>query len=218
MALMILFVVIGVLSLIGAVAYHFLQQRPSSETSRTTQPNVSSLVGGGSLEPPVKGDDGDNSKGDGNQHKAQNPVEEPSTTDVLKSPPSEIEPPMDFSEPAPDASSSPREGNDGPDFVFRDRRRRPPTRQKAAENPREEIPHESEESGATLERGSLNLLAVPQSDVYWRGRKIGRTPLFEYSMPAGRHSLELRAVNGDSRQTVSVAIAGGGTTRRTVRY
>jgi hypothetical protein len=65
--------------------------------------------------------------------------------------------------------------------------------------------------------GALNLLAIPRADVFWRGQKIGRTPLFEHPMPAGRHSLELRPVDGGPATAVTIVVTAGQTTRRSLR-
>ena len=89
------------------------------------------------------------------------------------------------------------------------RRRRPqqrPARPPAAE----------EVQPASGPPGSLNLLAIPNATVIWRGRRIGRTPLVERAMPPGRHALVVRDDDGAER-TITVTIRSGETTRRTVR-
>ena len=65
--------------------------------------------------------------------------------------------------------------------------------------------------------GRLNLMAIPEADVYFRGRKVGRTPLVEHSLPAGTHRLELRPVNRSPTRTVTARIRPGQTTRIAVR-
>lgn len=209
LVLMILFVGLGVLSLIGAVTYQLLQPRESPPPPR---PHIESLVGVTSLE------NGSSSGQDDGQDDGQIPADEPPASD--DSPPSQVDSvPLAESEgPTSDASASPEEDSEDDDFVFRHRRRRPPTRPRSQEGENGQGPNETDDSELNIQSGSLNLLAVPQSDVYWRGRRIGRTPLFEYSLPAGQHALELRALDGESRHTIHLAIIAGSTTRRTVRY
>jgi serine/threonine-protein kinase len=65
--------------------------------------------------------------------------------------------------------------------------------------------------------GSLNLLAIPQAVVSFRGRVIGRTPLLEHPLPPGRHTLALRPVAGGPEESVVVEIRPGEVTHRRVR-
>jgi serine/threonine-protein kinase len=65
--------------------------------------------------------------------------------------------------------------------------------------------------------GKLNLLAVPPAKVSWRGKSIGRTPLFERAMPAGTHTLVLEPTGEGSSKTITVEIHPGATTRRVVK-
>jgi serine/threonine-protein kinase len=62
----------------------------------------------------------------------------------------------------------------------------------------------------------LNLVAVPSAEVFVRGRSLGETPLVGVELPAGRHTLELRSVEGETRR-VTVTIRSGEVTRESVR-
>jgi len=64
--------------------------------------------------------------------------------------------------------------------------------------------------------GRLNLVAVPSAEVFVRGRSLGETPLVGVELPAGRHTLELRSVEGETRR-VTVTIRSGEVTRESVR-
>ena len=65
--------------------------------------------------------------------------------------------------------------------------------------------------------GRLNLLAIPPAEVFRRGRRLGRTPLFNVSLPPGRHRLTLRPLGGGRSKTITVRIKSGQTVRRSVR-
>ncbi|MCC7536599.1 MAG: protein kinase [Deltaproteobacteria bacterium] len=65
--------------------------------------------------------------------------------------------------------------------------------------------------------GSLNLMAIPESDVYLRGRRLGRTPLVGTVLPEGTHRLELRPLNGSPRRFVTARIHPNRTTRLALR-
>ncbi len=65
--------------------------------------------------------------------------------------------------------------------------------------------------------GTLNLLVIPPSDVYFQGRRIGRTPLVKQRLPAGRHVLSIRPTDGRAPRSVPVVILAGKNTRRTIR-
>lgn len=62
---------------------------------------------------------------------------------------------------------------------------RPPRKGTKVPSPRELVPTKS---GAT---GFLSVRAIPQSDIYLDGRKIGRSPIARHAVPTGRHSLKL---------------------------
>ena len=87
------------------------------------------------------------------------------------------------------------------------------------ERPGRELAPASEDEEARPETapGLLNLLAIPQSTVRFRGRVIGRTPLFERSFPPGRHTLTLEPVAGGSAESITVDIRSGEVAYRRVR-
>jgi serine/threonine-protein kinase len=64
--------------------------------------------------------------------------------------------------------------------------------------------------------GRLNLLAIPAAEVFLRGRSLGRTPLFNAELPAGRHRLTLRPLAGGTQKTIVVTIRPGETLRKSV--
>ncbi len=66
--------------------------------------------------------------------------------------------------------------------------------------------------------GTLNLMAIPPAAVYLGRRRLGRTPLVNFQLPAGRHTLELRALEGGERKRVRVVIRAGERTRESVRF
>ena len=77
----------------------------------------------------------------------------------------------------------------------------------------------SERSGREVARetGTLNLLAIPRSEVFRRGRSLGTTPLVGQSLPAGRHRLVVRALDGSGEQALIVEIRADERTSRSVR-
>ena len=44
--------------------------------------------------------------------------------------------------------------------------------------------------------GKLRLITVPWTDIYYKGRKIGQTPLIDVEFPSGR--INLHAINKES--------------------
>ncbi len=66
--------------------------------------------------------------------------------------------------------------------------------------------------------GTLSLDTSPWTDVYFQGRKLGTTPIFELALPAGRQ--KLRAVNRDAKidRTLEVNIVDGELTTRKVTW
>ena len=74
-------------------------------------------------------------------------------------------------------------------------------------------PRNSTETG----HGTLNLLVIPPSDVFFQGRSIGRTPLVRQRLPAGRHVLRIRPTDGRPPRSLPVVIRAGQTTKRTLR-
>ncbi|MBL8955576.1 MAG: serine/threonine protein kinase [Myxococcaceae bacterium] len=66
--------------------------------------------------------------------------------------------------------------------------------------------------------GTLSLDTTPWTDVYFQGRKLGTTPIFEVELPAGRQ--KLRAVNKQAKidRMVEVVIVDGELTTRKVKW
>ncbi|UJR84586.1 serine/threonine-protein kinase [Sandaracinus amylolyticus] len=87
-----------------------------------------------------------------------------------------------------------------------------------SETPARRAPRERARDTAPRASGRINLLAIPQAEVFLRGRSLGRTPLVERELPAGAHSLELREVGGTRRERVRVEIRPGERTDRSVRF
>ena len=75
---------------------------------------------------------------------------------------------------------------------------------------------ESPAPAQPAEPGRLNLLALPAAEVFLGARSLGTTPLLGVELPAGQHSLRLRAVGGDAEKTVRVVIRPGEQTRTSV--
>ncbi|MBI2894981.1 MAG: protein kinase [Deltaproteobacteria bacterium] len=71
-------------------------------------------------------------------------------------------------------------------------------------------------TGAT-QPGLLNLLAVPNADVFEGGQRLGRTPLLRLPLRPGRHTLRLRSVQGDEERAIVITIESGTVTARSVR-
>jgi serine/threonine-protein kinase len=67
-------------------------------------------------------------------------------------------------------------------------------------------------------KGTLSLDTTPWTDVYFQGRKLGTTPIFEVPLPSGRQ--QLRAVNREANidRTVEVVITDGALTTRKVQW
>lgn len=78
--------------------------------------------------------------------------------------------------------------------------------------------------GAARGVGYINVRAIPQSDVFLDGRRIGRSPIIKRAVPAGRHQIRLvprREVLGQgvsrAAKNVGVTIAAG-ETKNIVEY
>lgn len=63
--------------------------------------------------------------------------------------------------------------------------------------------------------GRINVLAVPAGEVFFRGERLGETPLVGSPLPAGRQRLEIRW--GEERRTVTVRVRSDHLTTLTVR-
>ncbi|MBK7860766.1 MAG: protein kinase [Archangiaceae bacterium] len=66
--------------------------------------------------------------------------------------------------------------------------------------------------------GTLSLDTSPWTDVYFQGRKLGTTPIFEVALPAGKQ--KLRVVNREAKidRTVEITIVDGALTTRKVSW
>ena len=62
------------------------------------------------------------------------------------------------------------------------------------------------------QRGQLTLDSAPWSEVFLKGRKLGDTPLVDYSLPAGLHSLTLVNEARGLRQVIEVEVKPGKST------
>lgn len=71
-------------------------------------------------------------------------------------------------------------------------------------------------SPAPAAPGRLNLLSIPSADVWLEGRSLGRTPLVGIELPAGRHRLQLRPVEGGEPRHIMVTIRSGERTSQSV--
>jgi serine/threonine-protein kinase len=69
----------------------------------------------------------------------------------------------------------------------------------------------------TASSGRLNLMAIPPAEVFLGGRSLGRTPLVNVTLPAGRHQLTLRPIGGGTARTTTVTIRPGERTLESVR-
>ncbi len=65
--------------------------------------------------------------------------------------------------------------------------------------------------------GRINVIALPEAEVYLGGRRLGRTPLVGAALPSGRQRLELRAADG-RREHVTVRVRAGETTAVSHRF
>ena len=65
--------------------------------------------------------------------------------------------------------------------------------------------------------GFLNLVSVPNADVYLGPRRLGRTPLLRVSLPVGRQRLRIRPLDGRRPTIVTVDIRSGRVTMRSLR-
>lgn len=70
---------------------------------------------------------------------------------------------------------------------------------------------------APVERGRLNLMAVPPARVRIDGRSVGETPLLGHSLTVGDHRVELVTADGQ-RRVVEVRVRAGELTRQSVRF
>jgi hypothetical protein len=105
----------------------------------------------------------------------------------------------------------PSEENPGETPTASDATRAPEEPRRAPRRPRRRA-----QASATAAPGTLNLLAIPAAEVRLGGRSLGRTPLIGVELPAGRHRLQLRPVDGSDARTVTVTIRPGERTRRSV--
>ena len=60
--------------------------------------------------------------------------------------------------------------------------------------------------------GKLSLDSIPWTEVYWKGRDLGQTPLFEVDLPAGSQQLVLKNPGESVNQTIEVEIKAGSVT------
>ena len=58
----------------------------------------------------------------------------------------------------------------------------------------------------SVQAEAMELRSNPRADVYWRGRRIGKTPLRGLTLPVGTHTLVLIA--GDRREEIEVTVPG----------
>lgn len=62
-------------------------------------------------------------------------------------------------------------------------------------------------------RGKVALTTSSPVDVYWKGEKVGRTPLSSLDLPVGKQTLQLKHANGDIDLPVTVTVKANQTTR-----
>jgi serine/threonine-protein kinase len=60
--------------------------------------------------------------------------------------------------------------------------------------------------------GTLDLVSMPSARVFERGRLVGVTPLSQFPMTPGSHTLRLAPENGRPARTITVTIRQGQTT------
>lgn len=65
-------------------------------------------------------------------------------------------------------------------------------------------------AGESGDMGRLSVNCKPPSDVYVDGKRVGKTPIVDHSLPAGRHSVQCRAPEGQ-RVSSSVSVETGKT-------
>ena len=65
--------------------------------------------------------------------------------------------------------------------------------------------------------GQLNLMALPEADVFLDGRRLGHTPLVGVRLPSGRHRVSLRTADG-RRESIVVRVRPGQTTAVSHRF
>ncbi len=60
-----------------------------------------------------------------------------------------------------------------------------------------------------LPPGKLRLITTPWTDIYFKGRKLGQTPLIDVELPAG--NIKLKAVNKEAGidRTITIKIESG---------
>ena len=64
----------------------------------------------------------------------------------------------------------------------------------------------------------MSINTRPWTEVYFRGRKLGMTPMENIELPAGKHSLELRNPQLDLKRQVEVVIEPGSVTRLNLTF
>jgi serine/threonine-protein kinase len=73
--------------------------------------------------------------------------------------------------------------------------------------------HEHHGSGSG-KRGKLSLDTNPWTEVFWKGKSLGQTPLLEVDFPAGPQQLQLRNPGESVDQTIEVVIKPGEVTTK----
>ena len=68
--------------------------------------------------------------------------------------------------------------------------------------------HERKHAAAGRE-GKLSLDTNPWTEVYWKGKDLGQTPLFEVALPAGSQQLVLKNPGESVEQAIEVDIKPG---------
>lgn len=58
---------------------------------------------------------------------------------------------------------------------------------------------------------NINVSGVPWADIYINGKKIGQTPKFNYPMPVGQYTVQVKNETAGLDQTKTVTVTAGGT-------
>jgi serine/threonine-protein kinase len=65
-------------------------------------------------------------------------------------------------------------------------------------------------------RGMLRLNSNPWTEVYWKGKRMGVTPLLDARLPVGTHEITLINPESGQRKTIQIRIRPGRTTTQFV--
>ena len=73
-------------------------------------------------------------------------------------------------------------------------------------------------AAAPVGKGKLTLQTAPWTVVFLGGKRLGETPLLDYPLPAGRHTLRLENSEENVKTSVEIEVFAGKTTVKKLTF